>query len=593
MKRFSKVLAFVLAFAMVFSLNFIPASAAPATSITMRINGYTTGITVAKGDKLAIFKLAKPLGSSTGGTICTSDNENIVKIVKSTVSDAQYIKAVGKGTTIVRVAAKNGSGATGQIKVTVADPAQQAQAINVISLNAQTHKGDTIIKRGQQLLLRTETTPRQASKMMTYESSNEKVAKVSETGRVTGYNGGIAYITVRTKDGSNLSQTVKVTVVSFERIMDDAMTVGDELTVGECFKVRPAGKAKLVSYTSSNPEVLDVQDGKLVAKSAGTAQITLKYNAAELEKTYTFTVNPAPVVLPTEIQAEDIVDLHGGRYGDTQTAQINAKVLPEEADQAVTYTVADPSIVSVDENGVVTGLKRGATTVTITSVADPNVTKTINVNVKEYLTRVTEWVPRTEDMVLMFGGFHWTQNGAAQFAADLQDFLSSIRGNLGFSPVYKMVVNEVEYTITLADEGLVITDPNDQTIDIASFLEGGQSPYVDVKVILPESYVETLLRVLDEENITEEGLQYKGNVMSAMNFMGYNFEFGALNKATIIYVGNEDGSTEVHDYEYFVSKGVLYFGGDVTDTPIIRERFANPNDPGNRYIFKVLDVDWY
>jgi uncharacterized repeat protein (TIGR02543 family) len=51
-----------------------------------------------------------------------------------------------------------------------------------------------------------------SSKKLSYTSSNKKVAKVSSTGKVTAVKKGTCYITVKTKDGSNLKKKIKITV---------------------------------------------------------------------------------------------------------------------------------------------------------------------------------------------------------------------------------------------------------------------------------------------------------------------------------------------------------------------------------------------
>lgn len=545
MKRFSKLLAFVLAFAMVFSLNFIPASAANATSIKLRIDGYTSNITVAKGDKLAIFKLAQPLGSSTGGTVCKSSNTKVVQIVKSQTSDAQYIKAVGAGTAVVTATAKNGSGATGSITVKVADPAKKA-----------------------------------ASKMMTYKSSNPSVASVSDTGRVTGKNGGTATITITTKDGSKKTTSVKITVTASQALKERVMTAGDTASVSDFFKIKPSSRASRITYTSDNEGVLKVENGNFIAVSAGTAKVTLRDAAAEFEKTYTFTVNPKEVNVES-ISANNITDLHSG-----DTASIEAKVLPAGVDQNVTYKVADSSIASVTSKGVVTGKKRGTTNITITSVKDPSVSKTITVTVKEYLTRVTEWKKYGDTMEVVFGRFQWTTGDMQDFNDKMQNLIGEISKKLGNNAQYEMVRNGKKYTIDINSSGMTIKDQNGKAVDIEAFLNNGDASTAEVKVILPQKYIDTLLKYMEEGN-TDQVLEFNGVAMSAVNFIGFNFKFGAMNKVTIVYTP----TGETTSYEYFVSKGVLYFKGDVTKTPIMTERLANP--ASDKCIFSKLDVDWY
>ena len=74
---------------------------------------------------------------------------------------------------------------------------------------------------------------------------------------------------------------------------------------------------------------------------------------------------------------ENFIELAGGKR-----FMLKATVLPEEVEnKAVTWTVANDGIASVSQNGVVCGLKKGITTVTVASVANPKITATCTVNV--------------------------------------------------------------------------------------------------------------------------------------------------------------------------------------------------------------------
>ena len=44
--------------------------------------------------------------------------------------------------------------------------------------------------------------------------------------------------------------------------------------------------------------------------------------------------------------------------------------LPSEYPQAVTWSIADPEIASIDQNGIITGLKLGITQVIVKSTVD-------------------------------------------------------------------------------------------------------------------------------------------------------------------------------------------------------------------------------
>lgn len=70
-----------------------------------------------------------------------------------------------------------------------------------------------------------------------------------------------------------------------------------------------------------------------------------------------------------------------------ETESIGAAVTPSNADEkGLTYVSNDPTIATVDASGVVTGVALGDTTVTITSVADANITATVEIHVVETKT---------------------------------------------------------------------------------------------------------------------------------------------------------------------------------------------------------------
>ena len=86
---------------------------------------------------------------------------------------------------------------------------------------------------------------------------------------------------------------------------------------------------------------------------------------------------PASIELPEELQSENGIEVG---LGDTYRASYT--VLPRSAkDRTVTWESSDPSVVTVDENGLLTGIKAEAATITITSVAAPSVKASFHVTV--------------------------------------------------------------------------------------------------------------------------------------------------------------------------------------------------------------------
>ena len=156
---------------------------------------------------------------------------------------------------------------------------------------------------------------------------------------------------------------------------DITMFVGDQVTINPT--VLPAEASQVVTYESATPTIASVTDaGVVTGVAAGSTTITIAAtDGSGISTTINVTVNPIVVTGITATPTE-ITMITG------ETAQISYTVAPENAtDPSVTITSADPTIATVDENGVVTGVSVGETTITIASVSNPDVTATITVTV--------------------------------------------------------------------------------------------------------------------------------------------------------------------------------------------------------------------
>ena len=124
-------------------------------------------------------------------------------------------------------------------------------------------------------------TPENATnKGLTWTSLNSNVATVDKNGLVTAWKEGTATINVNTKDGNKkASCTVTVKKVPVTNVyLDNTSLV---LVAGENAQLNATvfpnnATDKSVTWTSSNTSVASVVDGKVTAKSAGSAIITAK-----------------------------------------------------------------------------------------------------------------------------------------------------------------------------------------------------------------------------------------------------------------------------------------------------------------------------
>ena len=122
------------------------------------------------------------------------------------------------------------------------------------------------------------------------------------------------------------------------------------------------GSGKL-SWSSSDPAIASVSNGKVTAKSAGTVTITL--SDGKLSDTCNVTVN-APA--PTEPPAPSVGELTMNTATDTvvyvgSTLQIDYTYTGDKS--ALTFKSDDTSVLTVNNSGVVTGVGEGQTRVRV------------------------------------------------------------------------------------------------------------------------------------------------------------------------------------------------------------------------------------
>jgi len=128
------------------------------------------------------------------------------------------------------------------------------------------------------------------------------------------------------------------------------------------------------TWTSSVPGVVKVDGGLVTALDIGTATITVR-TASGAHKSCFVTVLPPPA---SSVKVSG--DAHTVLLGKTTT--LSATVAPEKASQAVKWSSANSSVVSV-KDGVVTGRKMGTTTIRATTSNGKSCTYTITVLAEE------------------------------------------------------------------------------------------------------------------------------------------------------------------------------------------------------------------
>lgn len=175
-----------------------------------------------------------------------------------------------------------------------------------------------------------------------------------------------------TPDNTDTTTTVKVTGVS----VDPAeLNLAIDATAKLTATVTPTNASNTnVTWSSSSTDVASVDsEGNVTAVGAGSATITV--TTEDGSHTATCSVKVTIPVTGISLNKTSISLVNGSL--DT----LVATVTPEDAtDKSYTFSSADSSIATVSEDGVITGIKGGKTTITVTTT-DGGHTATADVSV--------------------------------------------------------------------------------------------------------------------------------------------------------------------------------------------------------------------
>ena len=262
----------------------------------------------------------------------------------ATVDDSGVITAVGKGS--ARIVVKSHNGKKARFTVTVMDaPSSVECAYPEVMGVKQTFKLAPEVNEG-------------AWSSFTYESSDTNIVKVSPKGVMTAMGEGAATITVRTYvEGVTFSFNVTVTPAP-EYILLGVST----LTLGlkETYTLSPdtGGRGAKITYTSSTKRVAKVDsNGVITALKKGKTTITARTHNGKTAK-----VKVTVKALPKGIRLQtDEIRLY---YKDTYQVTYS---LSKNSYAQVTFSVSDESVCTVDENGLISGIKAGECEVTATT----------------------------------------------------------------------------------------------------------------------------------------------------------------------------------------------------------------------------------
>ncbi len=292
----------------------------------------------------------------------------------ATIDAFGIITPVAKGTTTITAVTNDGSNLTHSFEIEVLQ--------HVTSISAD--QNDLTLYTGEDMNLSLSVLPNDASNQkLIFTSSDENIVKINHNGKVSALKAGTVNITVSAEDGSNVSLVIPVTVKQYAVKISVGETIVALIT-DSTYQITPSvypadTTDPSITYESSDTAILTVDENGLVSAHApGSANVIItasNRNSVSEEISFTIIRLAADIVITQDSPREVTVG---------STISILASIIPADAsNQALSFTSSDESIATVNQKGVVKGIKEGTCTITIGSTDGTDIEKIITINVKQ------------------------------------------------------------------------------------------------------------------------------------------------------------------------------------------------------------------
>lgn len=202
-----------------------------------------------------------------------------------------------------------------------------------------------------------------------FTSDNPGIAKVSADGVVTGVSVGQTVLRATTYLTGVSAETTFTVWGAPTSVWLDQQAMG--ASVGETIHLEPripVGSMATYTYVSSNPAVATVSDAGLVtAVAVGSTEITVTTHNNK-STTLKLTVAEAGQLSAVTLRDEKVAPLYVG-----DTWQVPYDVYPEGMDPQLTWSSSNAGVAVVDENGVVSAVGYGYSTIKAVPASNPDI----------------------------------------------------------------------------------------------------------------------------------------------------------------------------------------------------------------------------
>ena len=196
-------------------------------------------------------------------------------------------------------------------------------------------------------------------KKLSFKSSKPKVVSVSDTGLVTGLKKGTAEVTILSGTTEKKRYTVQVVAAPSKiTLPSKSITLGVKESVTFEPKITNGSHTTFTWTTSDNAVAIVGKSGKITARKAGKANITVKtHNGKKAVLKVTVAKAPTGVTLNKTSATLDVGD----------TLKLKASLPEGTASSKLTWKSSDTDVATVSEKGIVSAVDSGTAKITVTT----------------------------------------------------------------------------------------------------------------------------------------------------------------------------------------------------------------------------------
>ena len=226
-----------------------------------------------------------------------------------------------------------------------------------------------------------------------WSSDNSVIATVDANGLVTAVAAGIANISATTEDGDYAAtSTVTVTETTIQVtgvvVNPDAVSIENGTNTQLTAAVFPSNATnQTVIWSTANSGIATVDSSGLVtAVAEGSVNISATTENGDFVATSVVTITETPIQVTGVIVKSNSISITVGGI-----SQLTTTISPPEAnDYSISWSSSDPNIATIDENGLITAVSEGATTITVKTTSGEDIfTTTIHVEVLKITSKIS------------------------------------------------------------------------------------------------------------------------------------------------------------------------------------------------------------